>query len=463
MIERFIKNKWLGAIFLYVLCAISYYDVLSHDLMIDDVQFIAPQQFLPSLSLSYYLSHTPSMHFSPGYYIFNLAAFQMFGNDPVALHAINIFLHGANAALFLVLVNVLTGKPAVSLMAALIFLLHPVNAFTVNYITANFILLSSLCSLLSLIFFSRYARSGARGRLMASYAFFFLGLLNFEGGLLIPLYILGILWLIEQRPFRAILKDLAPYLLLTAGYVFLWFMTASANAPIADKLIAQNISFVDYLSAYGRLIGWYAGKLFHAAGVVYIYNLPAVAGNGAALSLAGTAAAFIGLLWMCLKKRNIVSFALLWLMSGFLLVFPAIATHVNAMGFVIEPHWLYFNSMGFCLLFANAFLAGKRFFEPRSMALIGSCLLLYLLVMTKYTNALSQNEERYYEYWLRASPGNAIARENLASLYIWDETASVEPDLINEMRIQVNNYETAGNASNAALLMRRIETSPSFR
>ena len=53
--------------------------------------------------------------------------------------------------------------------------------------------------------------------------------------------------------------------------------------------------------------------------------------------------------------------------------------------------------------------------------------------------------------------GNAIARENLASLYIWNENISVEPDLLKEMRVQFEKYRTAGNTKNADALLKRIE------
>jgi hypothetical protein len=451
-----LNPRGFAAFTIVIACLIAYYDLLSHGFMIDDVQFIAPEQFLPSLSLTYYLFHTPSMHFSPGYYIVNLLAFDLTNNNPWALHAVNIVLHSLCAFLFYYFAGLISSRPGVPLMAALVFLLLPVNAFTVNYIPANTVFLCSIWMLLCLICFSRYGRSGNRQWLPASYMFSFLGLLHFEAALLLPVYIWGILWLVERKPFKALAQDLAPYMLIVGAYLFIWSKTASVHAPVAGKLAAHGVGLFDYLAGFGRLTVWYVQKLFFADGVVYIYNIPVSASATATAYVLIVAAAMIGCLWLFTARKNVVSFSLLWATSGFLMAFAAMAAHINAMGFVIEPHWLYFNSMGFCLLFAFGLMGTGRFLSKNSLMLTVCCVLAYLLVMTKYINALSHHEERYYEYWLRASPGNAIARENLASLYIWDKDASVDAQLLGEMRFQAQKYAAEGNAGNASALLKRI-------
>ena len=165
---------------------------------------------------------------------------------------------------------------------------------------------------------------------------------------------------------------------------------------------------------------------------------------------------FACLVWI-VYRRNILTFALLWLVGGFVLVLPAMSSHFNAMGFVIEPHWLYFNSMGFCLLCASLIFHEKIPINKDALIVILAGVCLYMFILTKYNNSLSATEERYYEFWLRTSPGNVIARENLASLYIWDENASVEEDLLIEMQNQVLDYSAKGMTKNAAALLQRIQ------
>ena len=52
---------------------------------------------------------------------------------------------------------------------------------------------------------------------------------------------------------------------------------------------------------------------------------------------------------------------------------------------------------------------------------------------TQSYNWVCQKEQSYYEYWLKNSPGNKIARHNLAGYYVREKDSVVHPDLKDEM------------------------------
>jgi tetratricopeptide (TPR) repeat protein len=115
-------------------------------------------------------------------------------------------------------------------------------------------------------------------------------------------------------------------------------------------------------------------------------------------------------------KRDIRSMALLWLVAGFLLVLVACAGHAD-MGFVIEPHWLYFSSFGFFMLLAACLLALRQKMALRAWVALVVIIGGFYGAMTQAYNAITKTEKSYCLYWLARSPGNIIAALRLGELY----------------------------------------------
>jgi hypothetical protein len=98
----------------------------------------------------------------------------LFGKEPWGFHLTNVALHVANGLLVYAFLRVLTGSPVRSVIAALLWVMHPLRVESVAWATERKDVLSLFFGLLALIAYVKYARlrgSGANGgRLIGWYA-----------------------------------------------------------------------------------------------------------------------------------------------------------------------------------------------------------------------------------------------------------------------------------------------------
>ncbi len=173
-------------------------------------------------------------------YAFNYLAS---GPDPAAYRLTDIFLHILNGfLLFLIIHLILKGVRDPwpwSLIAACIFVVHPVQTEAVIYISArSVVLLTSLC-LASLFFYLKYRENGKAFWLFASASFFGFALLTKESSLPF-LFILILIELavstrqdIPQKGFSW--KAISAFIAITTAYLPLrWFFIIKAQTPGID-------------------------------------------------------------------------------------------------------------------------------------------------------------------------------------------------------------------------------------
>lgn len=79
----------------------------------------------------------------------------LFGSQPAGFHAVNVFLHAGVIVLFFLFLWERT-QPALAMVAALIFALHPLQTQPVNYIWSRSMLLMTLFALLTLHLWRRH-------------------------------------------------------------------------------------------------------------------------------------------------------------------------------------------------------------------------------------------------------------------------------------------------------------------
>jgi tetratricopeptide (TPR) repeat protein len=84
----------------------------------------------------------------------------MFGMSPAGHHFTNLLVHSANAALLFLFLAAATRRFRCSLAVALLFAVHPLNVESVAWVAERKNLLSAFWSLLCLLAYFRYSRSG---------------------------------------------------------------------------------------------------------------------------------------------------------------------------------------------------------------------------------------------------------------------------------------------------------------
>lgn len=353
--------------------------------------------------------YRPLAYFLPN--LFNM----LFHGEVFYLHAVNLISFALLCFMIYLLILRLGGAFLTAFGTALFFGAHPVNGLMVNYITAIVFSVQLMLLILSVMLFY-YRLEGGRPYLdYLSLMFFLVSLLCHETSMFLPFYLGLVLWY-RGEGFRK-WKTLIPYLVCMLVYALLRMYFSSLKTSIIDKYTLFNVSFLEYIFSFARLAGWYVSKLFYPVGIVLIRAAPAFKGIAWSWLLLG-----IGLLWGLYrvvfyysKVERLASLGILFFLFGFL---PAgLACLLNPdWGFMFEPHWMFFPSIGFFLWLASLIVRiGKKY----AYALMVILIVPWIVISRQY-NELWSDEKKYCRYWLEESPQLPGAILYLADAYARD-------------------------------------------
>jgi hypothetical protein len=107
---------------------------------------------------------TTFANWHPLTWISHMAAWQVFGSNPMGHHLLNVFLHALNVALLFILLRKTTGQTGRSALVAALFAVHPLNVESVAWVSERKGLLCTFFVLLTFLVYARYARRPAIGR-----------------------------------------------------------------------------------------------------------------------------------------------------------------------------------------------------------------------------------------------------------------------------------------------------------
>lgn len=262
---------------------------------------------------------------------------------PHGHHVLNIALHAANGILVLGLARSAASLslPAAA-AAALVFVLLPMGAESVAWITGRVDSLPAFFYLLSFSVYVRWRRDGSRSaRLYAwSAAWFFAALFSKQNTITMVAALAAFDWLVMRRPVRPTWGWLRPYLpfaVLTGG--FLWLRFLILGEVLRESQLSANrfAEFSGLVTRHLQRMVW--GDLGRVAnGVQWLAGLYA---TGAATAVARTAPA---------PRRTALEAALyfgpVWIALG---LAPTVAAGYES------PRHAYLAAAGFAIVIGIAF------------------------------------------------------------------------------------------------------------
>ncbi len=160
---KLLNKNWLVFLLLFLIGAVCYANVLKGPFLIDDNALIVSNEHIKSFKFfgEWFSSgamegsgHTTNLY-RPLATLINAITFKFFGLNTAAFHTVNILLHILNSFLVFTLFKRLNFIKLGSLLAAIIFLVHPVQAESVSYIAGLPDVLSATFILSGLIAFLR--------------------------------------------------------------------------------------------------------------------------------------------------------------------------------------------------------------------------------------------------------------------------------------------------------------------
>jgi tetratricopeptide (TPR) repeat protein len=350
----------------------------------------------------------------------------LFGPNIFLYHAVNLVLFCLAAFCVYVFISAVFKGPLLGFLTGLLYLAHPINGIIVNYITASVFAAQVMFMLASLYFICGHSEAGGRRILrnlkilryaqddVLSLAFFVFSLMCHETAMALPIYAVCLLVFVKSLSWNKALRRTAWLWTFLAAYIVFHFKYASFNTTIFGQIAYLQLDFAQYLATLAKIIVWYFSKLIFLSGIVLAWSTPAVK-EGLGLWLlvfVFLIAALAGGIFY-FRKNKAVLLGLLWFFIGFAPVaFSCLAEPTQ--GFIIEPHWFVFSSLGFFLCLASAL--EKITFPSLRMAAIGILLFVWMMAGWGY-NYLWADEERYDLYWMQAAPDFKVPRSFLARIY----------------------------------------------
>ncbi len=382
-------KKAVGIICL--LCFLVFGHSLWNDFVGDDTSFILENHFYQKWSNLRYLISPQYITESDDVFNRNQAAVMtgsvayrpvlsltyfidswVWGVNPFGFHLTNLFLHLMNSLLVYFCVwslfrQCFKGKESnpweISLLSAIIFCVHPLKTEPVCSIGYRADLLASFFVFFAFLLYVNTAKSSGwhkTGKIIFAHLFFFLGLLSKEAVIVFPFIIISLDWVLKQLTVKQIfsfrLRKYSGYFLILFFYLILYFKivpnsSLMSSGFLGGSLLNHVILMVYFLSQY--LLAIIFPFMVKILPPVYIPSIKMIMGGKACLAIF-VVLLFVFLCFFILKKRDKVSFFLLWFLLGLIPILNIIPI-VNPFAY----RFMYFPSLGFSVLIALIFLKSK--------------------------------------------------------------------------------------------------------
>jgi len=440
-----------------------YIRSINGPLVLDDIAFINSQKLQDVFE-----------HFSiwaRNVTIFSFALnYKLSGISPLVFRITNIFLHILTGVLTFSLTYVTLNMPSmkdkfgkfsfmISTSVAVLFMLHPIQTATVNYIIQRMALLAALFSFLGLFLYAKASLHTNRTSLVyyaLSGLSFFLALFSKESSimmiLIIPLYDFMFISSFNWKEFK---KRLFPLLLigLFVGIMAIWRLSAfntinqiisvymNMNTPI-DRLpwmgTDMNWTPIEYFLTELRVVSRYIFLILFPIPSYMVFDYsnayPVSKGLFTPISTFVSFLFLASLLFLSLryiKRFPLVSFGIFWY-----LILISIESFIPV---GLDPYFEHRNYMpmfGILLVLSSTIVCTDKI-KVKSKVIIFIFAVIILSLLTFMRNGSWTDEETLWKDVAEKAPDNRRAMIGLSSAYIKNEKFSeAEQSLHNALEIQ---------------------------
>ena len=370
--------------------------------------------------------------------------------------SLNLALHGAaTLLLFRVLTVLLPGGGA--LLGAVLFALHPLQTEVVNYVSARSESLVAVGILLAVLAFLRYRSSARTPWLWALAGGQLLALGAKEVGVITPLLLLTVQWLLPagQRPAARRVQMISVLMLIP--YLILYQSFRGNDTPllrpVAAQLATQIKALVHYLQAFFTPFDLSVAPQFTPSASVLEATVMLAA---AALGSGGF------LLWMGRQRFPELCLAALWWL---ICLSPTLVVPLNVL---VNDHRPYLALGGIAL--GAGSLMPRRPGRVGWILKVGLCLVLVGLCWQRAADWRS--EISLWEAAVREGPSVAAAHHNLAFAYHqedrtelarqhYERAVTLAPDYTRPLTNLGALYRDAGELQLAEqVLLRAVRSDP---
>ncbi|MBM4079484.1 MAG: tetratricopeptide repeat protein [Planctomycetes bacterium] len=400
-----------AALVLLAIAALAYFNAVSDVFVYDDDLFVgdnvairswrnAPMVLRPSFYVERALAYRPLVMLS---YFWD---YSLWGLRERGFHFTNFAVHGINAILVLLLAQRAGLSRGVSLVGALAFALHPVQAEAVNGVAFREEMLCLLFVLCAALF-----SSAPRRWPLAALAVIFAALSKETGVLAVPLAITAYHVLGTGKPAP---RASRPWLISLAAIAFalapiilwsLWKLLPESGAPAVDMSLSDPAALIPVLARYAGL-----AAVPHGLSVDHGLR-PAQLTFGSALGMTVLLGGLMaGAAWA--RGQRVLRFGLVWLA---VMAIPLLVSAFTPIP--VAERRMYGAIVGFGLL--ASWVGSQRLAIPKARAATAVfCLMLIsFAALTTARNNAWRGSHALWRSAVATSPNSYRARNNLGTCY----------------------------------------------
>lgn len=328
-------------------------------------------------------------------------------------HLANVVLHGINVLLVFWLLMLVSRDAVASLLGAMVYAIHPLQAESVAWVSE---LRGLLCALLAyssiLVFMRGHARRGAAGAwpLFAGSALLvLLSLLAKPSGIVTPVLALLLTRVVLRVPWRRLLTSALPQALVILPFAYLTkSLQPTSYLSVFTPVWQRPLVWMDSITFYLAKVVWP-----FALGTSYDRRPEAVFANGWGYATWIVAAALAALLWYRRRQLELYGLAFLLFVVGYLPV-SGLVPFAYQKWSTVADRFLYMPMIGVALAATLVFAR----FDGRGARAALWALAAALALRTGVVQVPTWKDElTLWLHSLRVAPRDARANLCVADLY----------------------------------------------
>lgn len=323
------------------------------------------------------------------------------GKAPLVYHLTNVVLHAlATIGVFLVLVSL--GYPRVpSVLASVVFAVHPVLTFAVAWIPGRNDSLLTLLALSAWLAFLRYVRTQGWGAYAAHVVLFAAAVFTKETAVALPLVATLYLGLLARESLR-----LRPTALLAVGWLGVVLGWLALRAPIVAAARPRSVTL--------ETLALNARSLLELLGTILVPFPLAISPTFSRRGIAiGIIAALIVVSAIALLRRERRAYGLFGVAWFAVLLGPTLAVHQSAVGFEYMHHRAYLPLVGLTIVAVEVFGVARAGARVRARAGAAIALAVIFAAVTMVHARQFQDGITFWSAAVRDVPRSADARHSL--------------------------------------------------
>lgn len=306
----------------------------------------------------------------------------IFGLNPLALHVDNIFLHLVVCFLLYRLGLAIKLGHGVSLLAVLLFGLHPMHVESVAWITERKDVLYSSLYLAALLSYIKYAQGlvlgSKRGYYLLSLGLCGLAILAKPMALSFPLILFVVDWYLaglEGSERRIHVLDKIPFFAVVVPIALITFTLNQRPVPV------DSHAALTWFSSFG----FYLTKFFFPVNLSPIYQAPSL--------YIGLTVIPLGLTLWFLRHNRLFIFAIAYYFFSIFFLLRMDTTDIH----VVADRFMYLPSVGLCFLIG--YFINKLFALPRGRTPATAFVWVVVGVLFIQTFSMARIWQNYDKFW----------------------------------------------------------------